>query len=131
LLQGYFNFFFCNFKVTQGLFNNFKKLNIIKKKYRHVTIPVLFGRQVHGCLITQTHHPRQYWELCIVIFSLVWRMLTTKVKVGSGKLFSFHLFFLSPSIEIRVIPFKNLLCHLVSIFMDFDPYSSNSYLFWF
>lgn len=56
-------------------------------------------------------------------------MLTTKVKVGSGKLFSFHLSFLSPSIEIRVIPFKNLLCHLISIFMDFDPYSSDPYLF--
>jgi len=53
---------------------------------------------------------------------------TTKIR---SELFYFHFSFLSPSIEIRVIFFKNLLCHLVFIFIDFDSYSSNHYLFWF
>lgn len=122
-------FFFVIFRLIQGLFRHFKRLNIIKKK------ALACATHDGSCAIQKAHAgpsdyqiPQSRTVLGATHHSFSGDVACAYDRHGwpSADLF-FPLSFLSLSLEIRTSPSKKQLCSSI----DFDPHSLDYYQFCF
>jgi len=84
-----------------------------------------------GYMVTKVLHPRRCWEQRVILFLVVWRVLTMEVRLGRGGVLFCFLAFLFHALEICVSLFKKKLCPLLLLFINFRFYYFDYYLFYF
>jgi hypothetical protein len=93
-----------------------------------VTALELFEQCMRGHMVTKIVHTWRRWERSVILFPVMWRMLTVEVRSATMKLFSIPLSFLSHAFEIYISPSKKQSCPLVCNFIDFGFHPFNYYL---
>jgi hypothetical protein len=101
------------------------------RRATQASTPASFRWRMWGYMVTKVLHPRRCWEQRVILFLVVWRVLTMEVRLGRGGVLFCFLAFLFHALEICVSLFKKQLCPLLLLFINFSFYYFDYYLFYF
>jgi hypothetical protein len=100
---------------------------------QRVIAPALFGRCMRGLTITKILHLRRCWEWWVILFLVVWPVLTVEIRLGWDE-----VFFLSSLFSLMPLKFapslSNNNCILQFVTLSILSHSFYYYLFciwWF